>query len=67
MDSPNYRLSIQGVSTTITALEEFAPDLKKALDKEIKGVLSILSMKRAVIYLLTFILQDGLVRIRTQV
>jgi hypothetical protein len=40
MDSPNYRLSIQGLSASITALERFAPDLKKALDKDIKGVLS---------------------------
>ena len=40
MDSPNYRLSIQGVSKSIKALEEYAPDLKKALDKDIKRVLS---------------------------
>ena len=40
MDSPNYRLSIQGVSKSIRALEEYAPDLKKALDKDIKRVLS---------------------------
>ena len=40
MDSPNYRISIQGVNRTITALERFAPDLKKQLDKEVKGVLS---------------------------
>jgi hypothetical protein len=40
MDSPNYRLSIQGLSASITALERFAPDLKKALDKDIKVVLS---------------------------
>lgn len=40
MDSPNYRMSIQGVNSTITALERFAPDLKKSLDKDIKGVLS---------------------------
>jgi hypothetical protein len=40
MDSPNYRISLQGVNSTITALERFAPDLKKALDKDIKGVLS---------------------------
>lgn len=39
MDSPNYRISIQGVNSTIRALESFAPDLKKALDKDIKGVL----------------------------
>ena len=36
MDSPNYRLSIQGLSSTISALERFAPDLKKQLDKEVK-------------------------------
>ena len=40
MDSPNYKLSIQGLSSTILALERFAPDLKKALDKDIKVVLS---------------------------
>lgn len=40
MDSPNYRLSIQGLSKTISAIENFAPDLKKALDKDIKSVLS---------------------------
>ena len=39
MNSPNYQMSIQGVSSTISALQSFAPDLKKALDKEIKGVL----------------------------
>ena len=40
MDSPNYRISLQGVNSTIRALERFAPDLKKSLDKDIKGVLS---------------------------
>ena len=40
MDSPNYRISIQGLSSTISAIERFAPDLKKQLDKEVKGVLS---------------------------
>jgi hypothetical protein len=40
MDSPNYKLSIQGLSQSISALESFAPDLKKALDKDIKVVLS---------------------------
>ncbi len=40
MDSPNYRISIQGLSSTISAIERFAPDLKKELDKEVKGVLS---------------------------
>ena len=40
MNSPNYQISIQGVSSTISALQSFAPDLKKALDKEIKVVLS---------------------------
>lgn len=40
MDSPNYRLSIQGLNNTISALERFAPDLKKALDREVKGILS---------------------------
>jgi hypothetical protein len=40
MDSPNYRISIQGLSNTVSAIERFAPDLKKELDKEVKGVLS---------------------------
>ena len=40
MDSPNYRISLQGVNSTITALERFAPDLKKALDKDIRRSLS---------------------------
>ena len=40
MNSPNYQMSIQGVSSTISALQSFAPDLKKALDKDIKRVLS---------------------------
>ena len=40
MDSPNYRITVQGLSETISALERFAPDLKRALDQEIKGVLS---------------------------
>ena len=40
MDSPNYRISIQGLNNTISAIERFAPDLKKQLDREVKGVLS---------------------------
>ena len=40
MDSPNYRISLQGLSSTISAIERFAPDLKKALDKDIRVVLS---------------------------
>jgi hypothetical protein len=40
MDSPNYRISIQGLTNTVSAIERFAPDLKKQLDKEVKGVLS---------------------------
>ncbi len=40
MDSPNYRISIQGLNNTISAIERFAPDLKKQLDKEVKGILS---------------------------
>lgn len=40
MDSPNYRITIQGLNETISALERFAPDLKRALDKDIKGVIS---------------------------
>jgi len=33
-------MELQGIDSTIAALERFAPDLKKALDKEVKGVLS---------------------------
>lgn len=40
MDSPNYRISIQGLNNTISAIERFAPDLKKQLDREVKGILS---------------------------
>jgi hypothetical protein len=40
MISPNYRVSISGVNQSIRALESFAPDLKKSLDREIRGVLS---------------------------
>ena len=40
MDSPNYRISIQGLNNTISAIERFAPDLKKQLDKGVKGILS---------------------------
>ena len=31
---------MQGLNETISALERFAPDLKKGLDREVKGVLS---------------------------
>lgn len=40
MDSPNYRIAISGLSHTVSAIERFAPDLKKALDKEVRGILS---------------------------
>jgi len=40
MISPNYTVEIQGLSETVSAIERFAPDLKKDLDKEIRGVLS---------------------------
>ena len=40
MNSPTYTVTMQGVNQTISALERFAPDLKKELDKEIRGVLS---------------------------
>lgn len=33
-------MELQGIDSTIAALERFAPDLKRALDKEIKGVVS---------------------------
>lgn len=40
MDSPTYRVTVYGTKETIAALERFAPDLKKELNKEIKGVLN---------------------------
>jgi hypothetical protein len=40
MDSPNYRISLHGVNSSVRAIERFAPDLKKQLDREVKGILS---------------------------
>jgi len=33
-------MELQGIDSTISALERFAPDLKRELDKEVKGVVS---------------------------
>ena len=35
-----YTMELQGIDSTISAIERFAPDLKRELDKEIKGVVS---------------------------
>lgn len=40
MDSPNYKFTVQGLGETIDAITLFAPDLKKNLNKEIKGIIS---------------------------
>jgi len=40
MKLPQYSASVQGLTETIRAIEEFAPDLKRELDKEAKAVLS---------------------------
>lgn len=40
MKLPQYTSEIQGLTETIRAIEEFAPDLKRELDKEAKAVLS---------------------------
>ena len=40
MDSPNYRISLHGVNNSLRAIERFAPDLKRQLDREVKGILS---------------------------
>jgi hypothetical protein len=40
MDSPHYRIAISGLTETISALERFAPDLKKQLDRQVRKVLS---------------------------
>lgn len=39
MDAPQYRVVIQGVSEDIKALERYAPDLKRELDKDIKRII----------------------------
>lgn len=39
MDAPQYRIVIQGLSEDIKALERFAPDLKRELDKDVRKVL----------------------------
>lgn len=39
MKLPQYTSTIAGLSESISALERFAPDLKRSLDREIKGVL----------------------------
>ena len=36
----NYRVEMQGLTENIIALERFAPDLKRQLNKEIRGILA---------------------------
>ena len=36
----NYRIEMQGLTENIIALERFAPDLKRELNKEIRGILA---------------------------
>ena len=36
----NYRIEMQGLTENIIALERFAPELKRELNKEIRGVLA---------------------------
>ena len=40
MDSPNYKIQVSGYNNSVRAIERLAPDLKKALDKEVRGILS---------------------------
>lgn len=40
MRSPQYTMEIQGIGETVAALERFSPDLKRALDREVKKVTS---------------------------
>jgi hypothetical protein len=42
MQSPNYKVTIQGLSKSIRALEQFNPDLKRALDRKVKRVLLVI-------------------------
>jgi hypothetical protein len=42
MQSPNYKVSIQGLSKSIATLEQFNPDLKRALDRQVKRVLLVI-------------------------
>lgn len=38
MINPNYAIKFDNVGETVAALERFAPDLKKALDREVKKI-----------------------------
>ena len=40
MDSPNYTIQVQGYNNSVRAIERLEPDLKKALDKQVRGILS---------------------------
>jgi len=40
MESPNYKIQVSGYNNSVRAIERLAPDLKKALDKEVRGILS---------------------------
>jgi len=36
--SPEYKVQLQGIKETVTALERFAPDLKRSLDRKVTKV-----------------------------
>ena len=40
MDSPNYKIQVSGYNNSVRAIERLAPDLKKALDNQVRGILS---------------------------
>lgn len=40
MDSPNYKIQVSGYNNSVRAIERLAPDLKRNLDREVKGILS---------------------------
>lgn len=40
MDTPTYRVVMQGLTEDIMALERFAPDLKRELNKSVKSILA---------------------------
>ena len=40
MDSPNYKIQVSGYNNSVRAIERLAPDLKKALDQQVRGILS---------------------------
>ena len=40
MESPNYKIQVSGYNNSVRAIERLAPDLKKALDNQVRGILS---------------------------